>query len=35
VTREGALLVSDDANGVVYRVAYRGDRASPVRAGPR
>jgi glucose/arabinose dehydrogenase len=33
VTREGALLISDDSNGVVYRIAYRGDRALPVRAG--
>src|SRR5262245_10864475 len=33
VTRDGALLVSDDTNGVVYRVAYRGDRGSAARAG--
>jgi glucose/arabinose dehydrogenase len=35
VTRDGALLVSDDTNGVVYRIAYRGDRASAARAGQR
>lgn len=35
VTRDGALLVSDDTNGVVYRIAYRGDRASPARAERR
>ncbi|MEW6269119.1 MAG: PQQ-dependent sugar dehydrogenase [Thermodesulfobacteriota bacterium] len=28
VTRDGALLVSDDANGVVYRVAYTGPPAA-------
>lgn len=35
VTRDGALLVSDDINGVVYRIAYRADRASAARAGQR
>jgi glucose/arabinose dehydrogenase len=24
VTRDGALLVSDDANGIIYRVTRRG-----------
>ena len=31
VARDGALLVTDDANGVIYRIAYTGTR----RAGPR
>jgi len=24
VTREGALIVSDDSNGVIYRIRYEG-----------
>jgi glucose/arabinose dehydrogenase len=28
VTKEGALLVSDDANGVIYRVSYGGPKTS-------
>ena len=28
VTRDGALLVSDDANGVIYRVSYAGPKTS-------
>lgn len=31
VARDGALLLTDDANGVIYRIAYTGTR----RAGPR
>lgn len=27
-TREGDLLVSDDTNGVIYRISYRGDDAA-------
>jgi glucose/arabinose dehydrogenase len=32
VARDGALLVSDDTGGVVYRIAYGGGRAAGGRA---
>jgi glucose/arabinose dehydrogenase len=28
VTKDGALLISDDANGTIYRVSYMGARTS-------
>ena len=28
ITKDGALLVSDDGNGVIYRVSYAGARTS-------
>ena len=39
VAKDGALLMADDANGVIYRIAYRGGAATaatttPVPAGP-
>jgi glucose/arabinose dehydrogenase len=26
VASDGALLVSDDANGIIYRISYKGQR---------
>ena len=34
IANDGALLMSDDANGVIYRVAYNGDEASAEAAEP-
>ncbi|RYG38658.1 MAG: YbhB/YbcL family Raf kinase inhibitor-like protein [Burkholderiales bacterium] len=34
VARDGALLMSDDANGVIYRVAFEGGAISPAQAPP-
>lgn len=28
VTKDGSLLISDDMNGVIYRVSYGGERTS-------
>jgi glucose/arabinose dehydrogenase len=27
IAKDGALLVADDANGVIYRIAYTGDKS--------
>ncbi len=32
IAKDGALLVGDDANGVIYRVAYAGEGAEPLAA---
>lgn len=34
VAKDGALLMSDDANGVIYRVAYAGGQATPMKSPP-
>jgi Raf kinase inhibitor-like YbhB/YbcL family protein len=34
MARDGALLMADDANGVIYRVAYKGAAARPAQAMP-
>ncbi|TWI69083.1 Raf kinase inhibitor-like YbhB/YbcL family protein [Pseudoduganella lurida] len=34
VARDGALLMADDANGVIYRVAYTGGKAKVAAAPP-
>ncbi|WP_332876445.1 YbhB/YbcL family Raf kinase inhibitor-like protein [Massilia sp. S19_KUP03_FR1] len=34
LARDGALLMADDANGVIYRVAYNGSAARPAQAMP-
>ena len=31
VTADGALLVGDDANGIIYRISYEGDGGSSTR----
>ncbi len=34
MAKDGALLMADDANGVIYRVAYTGSAAKPTSAMP-
>ena len=34
IAKDGALLVGDDANGVIYRVAHAGEGAEPLAATP-
>ncbi|GGY05283.1 YbhB/YbcL family Raf kinase inhibitor-like protein [Massilia dura] len=35
VAKDGALLMADDANGVIYRIAYQGDaKATPAAGAP-
>ena len=32
IAKDGALLMADDANGVIYRISYRGKAGSPAKA---